>query len=33
MQTPTVNSILKAKHYDIVAVSFSFPICRFNSVC
>ena len=30
MQTATVNSILKFKHYESVVVSFPFPICRFN---
>ena len=30
MQAATVNSILKSKHYDTVAVSFPFPIYRFR---
>lgn len=33
MRTSTVNSKLKLKHYEAVAVLFPFPICLFNIAC
>ena len=33
MRTSTVNSKLKLKYYEAVAVLFPFPICLFNIAC